>query len=154
MVASVRALTEVNVLQENIDFVDNITETMQGIGQVAFSTIEQPFLRDLRFYPPVPAGSRYKRTFKLKRGWKAFYESIISGFQIVVSNLTKYTRWVVGSLDIVRSTAISFQRKFHARNGWPVATDIVDMWFNIFLDEFEDAFDRELSDFASRKTTR
>lgn len=152
MVASVRALTSVKVLDENMDFVDNITETMQGIGQTAFSAIEQPFLRDLRFYPPVPAGSRYKRTFKLRRGWKAFYQSIINGFQIVVSNLVKYTRWVVGSLDLVRSTAISFQSKLHKRNGWRVATDIVDVWFEIFLNEFEDAFDRELSDFATRST--
>lgn len=154
MVATVRALTEVSVLEENADFIDSITETMQGIGKTAFSTIKDPFLRDLGFYPPKPSGSRYKRTFKLKRGWKAFYESITSGFQIVVSNLVKYTRWVVGSLDIVKSTAMSFQRKFHSRNGWPLAFDIVDMWFQIFLDEFEDAFDRELADFASRKTTR
>lgn len=153
MVANVKALTEVTVLDENIDFIDTITETMQGIGTTAFSTIKDPFLRDLRFYPPKPAGSRYKRTFKLKRGWKTFYESIVSGFQIVVSNLVKYTRWVVGSLDTLRSSAASFQRKFHNRNGWPLAFDIVDMWFNIFMDEFDDAFDRELADFASRKTT-
>ena len=153
MVASVRSITNVSVLDENKAFIEDITNAMQDIGKVAFSTIEQPFLRDLRFYPPVPAGSRYKRTFKLKRGWKAFYEAITSGFQIVVSNLVKYTRWVVGSLDVVRSTAVLFQRKLHKRNGWQQATDIVDMWFEIFLDEFEDAFDRELADFATRSTS-
>lgn len=81
-------------------------------------------------------------------------QTISNGFQFIVSNLTKYTPWIVGSLAKVRSIAAQFQRDFHQRNGWPLAVDTIDFWFDVFITEFEDEFDNRLSEFASRKTRR
>ena len=154
MVVSVRSVTTINPLDEFVDYIDSISETVQEIGQIAFDRVHDPFLNALRFYPPVPAGSRYKRTFRLRRGWRLFMQTISNGFQFIVSNLTKYTPWIVGSLAKVRSIAAQFQRDFHQRNGWPLAVDTIDFWFDVFITEFEDEFDNRLSEFASRKTRR
>jgi len=154
MVVSTRSVTTINPLDDFIDYVDSIESFVQDIGRDTFDKVRNPFLSALRFYPPVPPGSRYKRTFRLRRGWKLFIQTMVNGFELIVSNLTKYTPWVVGSLAKVRSAAAQFQRAFHRKNGWPLAVDIIDMWFDIFISEFEDEFDSQLSEFATRKTRR
>jgi hypothetical protein len=154
MVVSVRSETTIDVIDDFVEYIDGFTTLVQDIGRDTFDKVRDPFLSELRFYPPVPPGSRYKRTFRLRRGWKLFIETLVNGFQFVVSNLTKYTPWVVGSLAKVRSVAAQFQRDFHKRNGWTLAVDTIDMWFDIFITEFETEFDSQLSEFATRRTKR
>lgn len=56
-------------------------------------------LKKLRHEPPQPAGTRYIRTHKLKRGWKK--ETIHLGGGIVVRaiNRVRYVRFVQGDPD-------------------------------------------------------
>lgn len=117
--------------------------TMQLVHDTAaevFSEIKQQMLEALRFYPPVPAGSTYKRTFRLRRGWDVDLELTSVGVAVVVRNATPYTRWVVGTLSTIDAVARATQRAFHARNGWVVALNTTRFWFDQFKEAFIDAF--------------
>lgn len=58
-----------------------IYETMQGIA------------RRMKVYPPPPAKSRYRRTYRLREGWSI--EKLDKGYQI--RNSTPYAKHVVGN---------------------------------------------------------
>lgn len=105
-----------------------------------FNEIRAQMLEALQFYPPVPAGSTYVRTFRLRRGWELTLEVSGSAVYVVVKNATPYTRWVVGALTTVDAAARATQRAFHARNGWPIALNTTRFWFDQFKDAFIEAF--------------
>jgi ribosomal protein L14 len=105
-----------------------------------FEEIRTQMLDALRLYPPVPAGSRYVRTFKLRRGWDVDLDIAGSSVYVVVRNATPYTRWVVGTLSSIDAVARHTQAAFHRRNGWVVALDTTRFWFDVFKDAFIEAF--------------
>lgn len=135
-------------LDRAITRLDQFDETARklvaDIAHEAFDEIRAQMLDALRFYPPVPSGSRYKRTFRLRNNWSVNLE--IGGgngglsVDLVVSNATPYTRWVVGTLSNIDTVARATQRAFHARNGWPIALDTTRFWFDAFKDLFIEAF--------------
>lgn len=114
-------------------------------GDESFKVIREPLLDTLRFYPPKLPNQRYVRTFKLRRGWKAFIQRIDSNrFAIVVSNDTDYTSFVVGTLAQTESVAASFQSAIH-QGRWRLATTTVEEQFNEFLRVYDKKLSEKLS---------
>lgn len=122
------------------NFNERTLAILHDVAAEVFDEIRVAMLEALRFYPPVPAGSKYVRTFRLRRGWDVRLEFTGNGVFLVVRNATPYTRYVVGLLTTADAAARATQRAFHARNGWPVALDTTRYWFDIFKDAFIEAF--------------
>lgn len=130
-------------------YLEKCPEKAAEIGQAVFDEIKPALLEALRFYPGVPAGSRYVRTFTLRNNWEVTFESTQVGFQIAIRNSTRYALWVVGSLAQNANAAKRFQRDFHAQHGWPLATNTAKTYFDKFTDEFVEAFASDLQEFTS-----
>ncbi len=123
---------------------DNARKIAFTVAVEVFDEIRVQMLEALQFYPPVPPGSRYKRTFRLRRGWQLDLQlnAVTGGVSValVTSNRTPYTGDVVGTLSNVDAVARATQKAFHARNGWPIALDTSRFWFDKFKDAFIEAF--------------
>lgn len=119
---------------------ENARRVYYKVAVEVFNELRAQMLAALQFYPPVPAGSTYKRTFRLRRGWQVDLELSGDSVTLVVFNPTSYTRYVVGLLTNVDAAARATQRAFHARNGWPIALDTSRFWFDQFKDAFIEAF--------------
>ena len=154
MVVKITVTGTVEPLDALKAWLNDIQDTGRDLAEQVWQEIRVPLLDELRFYPPVPPNSRYRRTFRLRRGWAAVLERTTDGYRIVVSNDTRYTQWVVGSLAQNRNAAARFQQDFHNRNGWPLATDTVTFWINAFDEEYEKAFNAELDGFAQTYNKR
>lgn len=141
---------------------DELSHFASSFNAQAFTLAEQvgaeiavPLLNELQHYPPVPPGSKYLRTFKLRDGWRIDIGQAGGGqFRFEVSNSTDYTVWVVGSLATAREAAARFQRDFHRANGWFLATDTVTFWFNAFMEEYRERFNAQLSEFGMASGSR
>ena len=130
-------------------FVDDFTSIAQELGNKAFAKIREPLLDELKFYPPALPNSRYVRTYRLRRGWKAGIARLgTDRFGFVVSNDVEYTVFVVGSLAQAESAAARFQADVH-KGRWLLATKTVKFWFEAYLEELEKEFANELSDFGT-----
>lgn len=136
----------VEAIEDIGDYVTRFPEISNEIGKQVFEELKQKLLDGLKFYPPVPAGSRYVRTFKLRNNWTAIFELIGSGFRISIQNSTFYAIWVVGSLAQRPSAAKRFQRDFHARHGWPLATNTTRLWMDDFINQFAQDIAAEFTD--------
>lgn len=121
-------------------FDENALRIFAETANEVFAEIRAQMLEALQFYPPVPAGSTYVRTFRLRHGWQLELQIAGSAVYVVVKNATPYTRFVVGALTNVDAAARATQRAFHARNGWPVALNTTRFWFDQFKDAFIEAF--------------
>lgn len=126
---------------------DEATRKIAGdIALEIYQEIHAAMLADLQFYPPVPAGSRYIRTFRLRRGW--IVDIAIRGtgdglkIELIVINRTPYTPFVSGALSNIDSVARATQRAFHARNGWPIALNTTRFWFDRFKQDFVEGLTR------------
>lgn len=124
------------------------------VGQEVYAEIRPHLLEELRFYPAVPAGSRYKRTFRLRNSWEVTFEATPEGFRMGIRNGTRYAQWVVGSLAQNLNQAKRFQRDFHARHGWIPVSATAAFWFDAFVDEFTKAFMADIGQFASTTLNR
>lgn len=144
------------------DPLDDLIYLANSFGQIGYDIFQQtaaeiePFLlEELRHYPPVPPGSKYVRTFKLREGWAVRIGQVgVTQFRFDVYNRTHYSAWVVGSLAQNRAIAESFQREFHRANGWQLATDTVTFWFQAFLELYQEKFDGVLAGYGTLKTKR
>lgn len=123
-------------------------------GRQALKDIEDPFMADLQFYPPVPEGSTYERTFTLRDSWYIQFKQVAGGYQIEVGNDTEYTQWVVGSLAQAEKAAAEFQQDFHAENGWPLATNTVRYWLDEQKRLWQVYLADDLSEFVEFTTKR
>lgn len=121
-------------------FDENALKIFKEVAEETFNEIRGQMLEALRYYPPVPAGSTYVRTFRLKRGFQLTLEIAGSSVAVVVRNPTPYTRYVVGTLTTVDAAARATQRAFHARNGWIVTLVTTRFWFDQYKDAFIEAF--------------
>ena len=82
---------------------------------------EQPtLLSELRVYPPVPAGSRYKRTFKLRDGYQVNF--FTRGTEILIE--TRNTS------DRKRHLYVKGRRQTqkHRQTGWQKDDAIIKTW--------------------------
>lgn len=121
-------------------FDEDVRAQAVTIARELYAELRPLMLAGLQFYPPVPAGSRYVRTYRLRRGWTVNLEIVGNGaglsIDLVVTNPTPYTRWVVGTLTNVDALARLTQQAFHARNGWPLALNTTRYWFDQYRDGF------------------
>jgi hypothetical protein len=152
---------DVNVqpLEELSHFAESFSEEAFEIFVDVASEIEVPLLDELKHYPPVPPNSTYERTNKLRDNWVVRIYAAGNEFRMEVSNSIDYAIWVVGSLARIREAAADFQRTFHKANGWQLATDTVQFWYEALLEEYQSRFEDELAEFGSftlkrRATTR
>ena len=117
-------------------------------GREAFAVQREPLLDTLKFYPPELPNQKYIRTYRLRRGWKAYIEKINGNkFAFVVSNNTEYASMVVGSLAQAVSIAASFQADIH-RGRWKLATTTVGLAFDDFLKEYDKQLSVKLSKYG------
>lgn len=85
--------------------VDGLTETQATFRRVEDSITRGPMprvwkelLAELRDYPAPPPGSKYKRTYRLRAGWRAAYgQSNRAGGMFAAENSVPYAPYVVGS---------------------------------------------------------
>jgi hypothetical protein len=149
-------LVTTSTVDKDLDhFVNDFNNIAKSLGQEAFAQVDEPLLDELQFYPPVPSGSTYVRTYRLRRGWKAGIVDLGSDkFAFFVTNDVNYTQWVVGSLAQAESAAASFQASFHAANGWFLATKTVKFWFDTYVELLDEGFARELSKFGTISNRR
>lgn len=144
-----------NVLATLREFNDDVREQATEIARELYAELRPLMLAGLQFYPPVPAGSRYVRTFRLQRGWAVTLQvdGGNAGVQIdlVVTNSTPYTKWVVGTLTNVDALARQTQRDFHARNGWPLALNTTRYWFDQYADRFVNALAAGVGDLLRKR---
>lgn len=133
-----KRLDELEVYFKNFD--GNVIKVAYKVAVAVFDEIRVEMLTALQFYPPVPPGSRYKRTFRLKRGWIVDLHLHDNVLDLVVTNTTPYTGDVVGRLTTVQAEAEAMQEWFHRQNGWPLALNTTRFWFDKFRDAFIKAF--------------
>jgi hypothetical protein len=132
------SLDQLNGYLTNFD--DNARRIYYAVAVEVFAELRALILEAIQFYPPVPAGSRYIRTFRLRRGWQVDLHLFANTVELVISNATPYTAKVVGTLINNDALARATQEAFHANNGWPVALDTARFWFDRFKDAFIEAF--------------
>lgn len=146
---SVRMDANVAPLEGLEAYVKAFPKKAQELGRETYEEIRPMLLSELRFYPPVPAGSRYQRTYRLRKNWQVGFEATGEGFRITIQNGTRYAVWVVGSLAQDVFAAQRFQREFHARHGWVPVAKTAAFWFDAFVESFIDAFKADIGEFAS-----
>ncbi len=77
-------------------------------------------LKALRKYPAKPSGSRYRRTFELRKGWTKDI-GVGPNLNIFIFNdRVNYAGWVQGR----RFTGAQRQLKRFTRQGWTSLTDV------------------------------
>jgi hypothetical protein len=74
----------------------------------------------LTHYPPVPTGSNYIRTERLKLGWKVSPIGSRGNIGVAVYNRVPYTQYVHGT-----PTDPYKQRYYHGVHGWRTIVDIL-----------------------------
>lgn len=131
-------------LAELIGYIEDVDQRVLQVAATvaleAFNDIRQQMLNALQFYPPVPPGSTYKRTFRLRRGWQVDLSIKGNEIALVVFNPTRYTKWVMGDFETVVAKAARTQREFHRRNGWPLTIETSLFWFDKFKAQFIELF--------------
>lgn len=136
----IRSSVEVNAepLIALDSFVRDFENVVTDIATEAFNVVRGPMLNEMRYYPAVPAGSKYKRTFTLRDGMDV--RLIREGGRITLqaSSKARYTKYVVGTFDKRRR----YQTRKHRQTGWPLIADTVRFWQDAYLDEFNTRFSK------------
>lgn len=109
---------------------DNLTQFVTRYPQYAARIVraevaEAPtLLGELQAYPPVPQGSKYKRTFKLRDGYKT--QVFIRGTEVLVE--------VKNTSDRKRHLYVKGRRQTirHRQNGWRKDDEIIRTWLPRF----------------------
>jgi hypothetical protein len=87
-----------------------------------------PLQRELRTYPPPPVGSKYVRTFNLKRNWQY---AVLSPTEAEIGNCAVYAGWVQG----VEQAAVHVGR-------WKQATLIAQEHLDQFIERLSKKVER------------
>lgn len=152
-------ITDTSALDEFAAYMDSFTERAFDIGERAYSRLADDVLEELREYPPPPPGSKYVRTYELRNRWYIAIAPSSDGFTIEIRNDAvsprgqSYPKRVVGSLAAARATAAAAQAWMH-KGRWPLAFDTINAWYELFIEEYQAEFARELADFGSSRTRR
>lgn len=130
-------------------FVSDFARITGDLGEEVGRKIVPLLLDEMQHYPPVPAGSTYKRTFRLRRGMKARIVRSGSEVQLIAENNTPYAKWVVGTFDRRRK----YQTRKHARTGWVLLAATTSEWQDAFTEEYRKGFDRMIDSTAGKFST-
>lgn len=155
--------TTTTPIDNALDFLDNVNQEIEEIGQAVVQEISPELLDELRdappprVYPGAPkiewtsdlqrraffasdgfdGGIPTKRTGKLIESWEFVWENL----SLIVRNTQDWARFVVGSLAKNVPQAARFQQKFHKITGWKLATIPVQEWLGVaqflFKKEFQ-----------------
>lgn len=162
-----KMVTETAPIDNALDFLDNINQELEIVGEAVLQEIKPELLDELqdapppRKYPGAPkiewtsdlqeqaffksdgfgGGIPTRRTNKLIDSWEITGEFMFRGFSIIVRNTQDWAKFVVGSLAQNIPRAARFQQKFHKNTGWKLATIPVQEWLFVaqvlFKKEFQ-----------------
>ena len=127
-------------------FVSDFERVTGDVGEAVGRKIVPQLLDEMQHYPPVPAGSRYRRTGRLKRSMAARVIRQGNEVRLIAESSASYSKWVVGTFDRRRK----YQTRKHAQTGWPLLAKTTDFWQEAFTDEYTKAFDRMIDSQAGR----
>lgn len=89
-------MTQITIKVKNAALVKKNMQDLRAeipkISRDRILTAMKGIVREMQRYPPVPSGSRYIRTNRLKNNWKIVDRE--KGYRL--DNRTPYTRYVVG----------------------------------------------------------
>lgn len=90
----------------------------------------EPAILDLKRYPPKPPASKYKRTYKLRKGWEGKVTAEGNRIRALFTNDVPYRRFVQGliGLGISASSIARYTapiQKSHLVTGWRPAALIL-----------------------------
>jgi hypothetical protein len=94
------------------------TRFSKSEGRKAFNEHKPALQKELETYAKKRPGQRYKRTFRLKRGWNVAIKILATGFRAITTNSTPYTQWVVGQPDLRTKAGGKGQAKVHKGRWW------------------------------------
>jgi hypothetical protein len=125
--------TEFRGLEAAQAHIKRVSDRLRPSLRAVDSKARKLLVQALADYPPVPAGSRYIRTERLKRGWeRATPAGTAFGFQLI--NSTEYAQFVQGQ----------FQAKAH-RGRWESAESILHRLEEELFAIYEDAAQEALA---------
>lgn len=130
-------------------FVSDFERITGDLGMEVGRKVVPQMLEEMQHYPPVPPGSRYKRTGRLKRGMAARVIRQGNEVRLIAESSTSYSKWVVGTFDRRRK----YQTAKHKKTGWPLIAKTTDFWQEAFVDEYTKAFDRMIDSTAGKFST-
>ena len=93
-------------------------------AEAEYAAMQPAMESDMRFYPPKPPKSKYRRTYRLRRGMKTRLIRRGDRIDIVAESEAPYSKWVVGTFDRRRK----FQTRQHRDNGWALVASTVDRY--------------------------
>ena len=171
---------DIQPIEELSYFLDDFQLEVYRIAEYTSAEV-QPFLIDeLGYYPPrrqypadyplewtserqrkfVMAKLRrennipYRRTYRLRAGWRVGLSRVGGGFAFRVENASDYAQFVVGSLAKDTSRAQAYQQQFHRKTGWVLASDTIAFWFDAFTERLNENVQQELGYIAGDGTAR
>lgn len=116
MTYEVEITPDTDVLEATADAYGRAPGTMRTqVERFLVPRARKLLLTKLQTYPPPRAGSRYRRTGRLKRGWKVLIVITEYSGSIGASNQVSYTEFVMGAR----------QQWYHAETGWQKADNLV-----------------------------
>lgn len=99
-------------------------------------------------------GIPYQRTGNLANAWVIDVTSEGGIFAVKVSNPAPSAKFVYGTLAKDRMAAKSPQQKFHADQGWPLATELIRPVIEDMMDEFALKFRERIGEFGTASFSR
>jgi hypothetical protein len=139
-------------LDNMVTVLDSFNSVVTSAGDVTVREV-QPFLLDeLSYMPPERSypvdypiswtserqRKAYFATDGFVRAWKVRSDTEGNTFKLVVENTIPSAKYVIGTLAKVKAAAAKPQQRFHAAQGWALASPIVHYWLDraqeIFMD--------------------
>lgn len=147
-----------NPLKTLTKFVGSFDDTAYDLFEETYAEIADLFLSELQQDPgpvatPIDWTSRKqqqayfasggfgrgiptKRSGALANAWIVRVTRTGNEFLFVAENPLSASKFVYGSLAKDRRRALRYQQHFHANTGWVAATDIVQKWTRVFVEEY------------------
>lgn len=150
---------DTRVLDSISNYADRFSQRALDIAERVYDRLADDALDDLRKYPPPPPNSKYKRTYRLRNGWRMELVPAAGGFTIEFINDARdkrgvsYPKYVQGSLARARAVAAKWQAWMH-KGRWPLAVDTVNAFYELFTEAYQEEFKKDLADFGVTSTSR
>jgi len=167
-------------LERDIQFFEQFDLANQLATERAVEEARGAFMADLRHYPrkrnasdyPLPwkherqrraamanirklqGGLPYKRTGRIRDGWRIETDRNGHATNIVVENTTPHARFVIGSLAQRSADALKFQQAFHQSLWQPPATQTVDFYLAAIEERRAEIIDEELRDLVTTSSSQ
>lgn len=151
--------TDTKVLDGISNYAKRFDQRCFELGEEVYKRLVDDVLDDLKTYPAPPPKSKYVRTGRLRDSWHIGIVAVPGGFTIEIYNDAtdergvEYPKYVKGSLAKARATAAKAQAWMH-KGRWPLAHDTVEAWYELFMEEYQAEFAKDLTDFGTSTTRR